>query len=115
MSTVLEEVTQETSPVELAAAYAHCARIAGTHYENFTIGSWLLPRRLRHDLAAVYAFARGADDLADEGSDAGRLARLQAWEAKLLACAADPPGADAPVFPALGPTVPRPDPPLAPP
>src|SRR5204862_4528211 len=60
-------------PARLAGAYARCARIARGHYENFTIGSWLLPRRLRHDLAAVYAFARGADDLADEGADAGRL------------------------------------------
>src|SRR5206468_3824193 len=73
-----------------------------------------LPRRLRHDLAAVYAFARGADDLADEGSDAGRLERLQAWEAKLLACAADPAGADDPVFLALGHTVARHDLPLEP-
>ena len=109
MSTVLEEVTQETSPVELAAAYAHCARIAGTHYENFTIGSWLLPRRLRHDLAAVYAFARGADDIADEGEPLGgpgnRIARLQAWEEKLLACARDPGAADDPVFRALGQTI----------
>src|SRR2546425_9787676 len=107
MSTVLEEVTQETSPVELAAAYAHCARIAGTHYENFTIGSWLLPRRLRHDLAAGYAFARGADDPADEGSHAGRLERLEAWGAKLLACADDPAPADDSLFLALGHTIAR--------
>jgi len=107
-------VPEGVDPARLAAAYAHCARIARGHYENFTIGSWLLPRRLRHDLAAVYAFARGADDLADEGSDAGRLERLQAWEAKLLACAADPAGADDPVFLALGHTVARHDLPLEP-
>ena len=101
-------------PARLAGAYAHCARIARGHYENFTIGSWLLPRRLRHDLAAVYAFARGADDLADEGSDAGRLERLEAWEAKLLACADDPARADDPVFLALGHTIARHDLPLEP-
>ena len=92
-------------PARLAGAYAHCARIARGHYENFTIGSWLLPRRLRRDLAAVYAFARGADDLADEGADAGRLERLAVWEERLLACARDPARADEPVFLALGHTI----------
>ena len=91
--------------MELTAAYAHCARVARTHYENFPVGSWLLPRRLRRDLAAVYAFARGADDLADEGPDGGRLERLAAWEEKLLACAADPRAVDDPVFVALGHTI----------
>jgi phytoene synthase len=89
----------------LAAAYAHCARIARRHYENFTVGSWLLPRRLRLDLAAVYAFARGGDDIADEGPAAGRLDRLAAWEAELLACARDPGASDDPVFLALGHTI----------
>jgi squalene synthase HpnC len=91
----------------LAAAYAHCAQVARTHYENFTVGSWLLPRPLRHDLAAIYAFARGADDLADEGADEGRLERLAAWEAQLLACAREPAAADAPIFLALGHTIAR--------
>jgi len=98
----------------LPEAYGHCARIARTHYENFTIGSWLLPRRLRRDLAAVYAFARGADDIADEGPDEGRLARLDAWEARLLACARDPAAADDPVFLALGHTIARHQLPLEP-
>ena len=101
-------------PARLAAAYAGCARIARGHYENFTIGSWLLPRRLRHDLAAVYAFARGADDLADEGADAGRPERLAVWEERLLACARDPARADEPVFLALGHTIARHDLPLEP-
>src|SRR5438094_5689093 len=102
MSAVPAERSREPGGVEVAAAYAHCARIARTHYENFTIGSWLVPRRLRADLAALYAFARGADDLADEGPDDGRLARLAAWETKLLACARDPGAVDDPVFLALG-------------
>lgn len=73
------------SPGALAAAYRHCWRIARGHYENFTIGSWLLPRRQRRHLAAVYAWARTADDLADEGTatPAERLARLDAWERAL--------------------------------
>lgn len=86
-------------------AYAECARLARTHYENFPIGSFLLPRHLRRDLAAVYAFARGGDDLADEGEPAGRLDRLAAYEAKLLACARDPGAVDDPVFVALGHTL----------
>ena len=107
MSAVLESSTREPGPAQLAAAYAHCARVARTHYENFTIGSWLLPRRLRHDLAAVYAFARGADDIADEGetSPGERIDRLHAWEGKLLACARDPGAADDPLFLALGHTI----------
>jgi phytoene synthase len=100
--------------VALAASYAECERIARTHYENFPIGSWLLPRHLRRDLAAVYAFARGGDDLADEGPDAGRLERLATWEEKLLACVADPDAAIDPVFRALGHTIAARDLPVAP-
>jgi squalene synthase HpnC len=96
-----------TSPAHLDAAYAECARIARTHYENFPIGSFLLPRRLRRDLAAVYAFARGGDDVADEGDPAGRLDRLTTFEQKLLACAANPTAVDDPVFLALGHTIAR--------
>jgi len=86
-------------------AYAECVRIA-RHYENFPIGSFLLPRRLRRDLAAVYAFARGGDDLADEGDPAGRLAALAAYEERLIACVADPAAVVGdPVFLALGHTI----------
>jgi squalene synthase HpnC len=53
--------------VDLEAAYASCARDAGTHYENFPVASRLLPRHMRKHVAAVYAFARAADDFADEG------------------------------------------------
>lgn len=67
---------------EVASAYRECGRIARGHYENFTVGSFLLPRTLRRHVAALYAFARAADDMADEGdlSRAERLARLDAWE-----------------------------------
>lgn len=49
------------------------------HYENFPVGSWLIPARLRPAIAAIYWFARSADDLADEGcaSEAQRLEQLQ--------------------------------------
>jgi phytoene synthase len=55
------------------------------HYENFPVASWLLPPRLREPIEAVYGFARGADDVADEGdaSDAERLAALDEY---LAAC-----------------------------
>ncbi len=55
------------------------------HYENFPVASWLLPRRLRGPIELIYAFARQADDFADEGerSDAGRLADLERFRAEL--------------------------------
>jgi squalene synthase HpnC len=51
------------------------------HYENFPVASWLLPRDLRPAVAAIYWFARSADDFADEGDapPAERLARLDAY------------------------------------
>jgi squalene synthase HpnC len=74
---------------ELAGAYAYCERLARTHYENFPVASRLLPARMRPHVAAVYAFARLADDMADEGTrpDADRLADLEAWDACLNAAA----------------------------
>jgi phytoene synthase len=100
----------------LAAAYAECNARARSHYENFPIGSWLLPRRLRDDLAAVYAFARLGDDVADEGdaTPAERLDRLAEIDAQLVACAADPAAARDPVFLALGHTIARHALPVAP-
>jgi len=93
--------------VTVAEAYRHCGRIAAAHYENFTVGSWMLPRRLRHHLAAIYAFARTADDFADEGVAPAevRLAQLDRWERALdEAFAGRPVG---PVFVALADTVRR--------
>ena len=93
----------------LGAAYAECEARARSHYENFPIGSWLLPRRLRRDLAAVYAFARLGDDVADEG-DAGpaeRVARLDELERSLETCASDPAASRDAVFLALGHTIAR--------
>lgn len=69
----------------LAAAYAACGRLVRSHYENFPVASYLLPARMRPHVAAIYAFARTADDMADEGSrPAGeRLADLDRWGARL--------------------------------
>jgi len=59
-------------------AYKHCLDISKNHYENFPVASWFLPARMRLPIAAVYAFARRADDFADEGnlSDEQRLQEL---------------------------------------
>jgi squalene synthase HpnC len=64
--------------------------MARAHYENFPVASKLLPPAMRPHVAAVYAFARVADDLADEGSApaAERLAQLDAWQRRLHAAVA---------------------------
>ena len=71
--------------VDLQAAYAACARACRTHYENFPVASILLPRRMRPHVAAIYAFARAADDFADEGDrpieERQRLLRM--WRERL--------------------------------
>jgi squalene synthase HpnC len=66
-------------------AYDACARDARRHYENFPVASWLLPRDARPHVAAVYAFARAADDFADEGAltPADRHRLLDSWRARL--------------------------------
>jgi len=65
---------------EVAAAYAWCTKLARSHYENFTIASWLMPRQMRRHVHAIYAFARIADDFADEQHS---LARLDEWQREL--------------------------------
>ena len=68
------------------------------HYENFPVASLLLPARLRPPVEAIYAFARSADDIADEGdaSDAERLAGLAAYVSALDAIEAGNPPSEAP-------------------
>jgi phytoene synthase len=72
-------------PRELEDAYAACLALAQSHYENFPVASRLLPKELRPHIAAVYAFARIADDYADEpGYEVDqRLRLLQEWRQKL--------------------------------
>jgi phytoene synthase len=79
--------------VTLDAAYAVCGRIARQHYENFPVASLLLPAAMRPHIAAIYAFARAADDVADEGDrpPAQRLALLEDWGSRLTACAGGEP------------------------
>ena len=72
--------------VNLQAAYAACERDCRAHYENFPVASLLLPRRMRPHVAALYAFARAADDFADEGDRTvdERHRLLDRWRARLL-------------------------------
>lgn len=70
--------------MNLAEAYSHCRQINQNHYENFPVASMLLPQKIRPAIDAIYAFARSADDFADEVEFEGqRLARLQEWESQL--------------------------------
>ena len=59
------------------------------HYENFPVASYLCPPHLRAPIAAIYHFARTADDIADEGSDdsGARLAALGSYRQQLLLAA----------------------------
>ncbi|WP_167631176.1 squalene synthase HpnC [Mariprofundus ferrooxydans] len=89
--------------MQLAQAYQHCLDTARNHYENFPTASKLLRADLRPAVAAIYAFARHADDLADEGdaTPATRLKQLDAWEILLERCEKDS-DIDHAVFMALG-------------
>jgi hydroxysqualene synthase len=71
----------------VARAYAECERRARAHYENFPVASRFLPRAMRPHIAAIYAFARTADDYADEPGIAKdeRLRLLDAWARQLAA------------------------------
>ncbi len=67
----------------LQQAYQHCQQIVRNHYENFPVASWFLPKKLRLPISVIYAFARHADDLADEGEldDGKRYQALEQYQA----------------------------------
>jgi squalene synthase HpnC len=88
----------------LAEAQLYCASLARTHYENFSVATWFLPKNLRQDFFNVYAYCRISDDLGDEvGDPAASLALLDEWQAELDACYSGNPRH--PVFVALAETV----------
>jgi phytoene synthase len=103
----------------LEAAYASCEHAARSHYENFPVASLLVPAPIRCHIAALYAFARAADDFADEGSRAvaDRHRLLDGWKARLSNAVAAPapgpppregePGNTVEIFLALGDTIRR--------
>jgi squalene synthase HpnC len=87
-----------------ADAEEYCRRLARSHYENFSVASWFLPKLLRQHFFNVYAYCRISDDLGDEvGDRAASLRLLDQWEAELNACYDGNPRH--PVFVALADTV----------
>jgi squalene synthase HpnC len=92
------------SPLTLAAARDYCANLARTHYENFSVATWFLPKRLRQHFYNIYAYCRISDDLGDEvGDRSASLALLDWWQSELDACYEGSP--KHPVFVALADTV----------
>ena len=82
MGVLLEDAA---SPPSIEGAYALCGKLARTHYENFTVGSWFIPRDKRKHLYAIYAFCRFVDDLGDE-FQGDRMRALQFWEEQTRKC-----------------------------
>ncbi|MEO0453873.1 MAG: squalene synthase HpnC [Verrucomicrobiota bacterium] len=79
----------------LANHYARCTALASSHYENFPVGR-LVPEEIRPHVHAVYAFARTADDIADEGytdedalTESARLAQMHRFQELLESCLAN--------------------------
>lgn len=70
---------------DIKAGYNEAYNLAKMHYENFPVVSFLLPKKIRKDVAIVYWFARTADDFADEGNfeDSDRITKLNAFEDSL--------------------------------
>ena len=92
------------TPPTLTEAREYCGRLARSHYENFSVASWFLPRNLRQHFFNVYAYCRISDDLGDEvGDKAASLELLDQWQRELDACYEGVP--KHPVFVALAETV----------
>ena len=88
----------------LQDAYAYCERLARSHYENFSVATWFLPKSLRQHFYNVYSYCRISDDLGDEtGNTSASLQLLDEWEQELEACYQGSPRH--PVFVALAATV----------
>ena len=83
-------LAEGTARVGVDEAYERCERLARTHYENFTVGSRLLPADKRRHFYAIYAFCRFVDDLGDE-FEGDRLRALDYWEEEVEACFAGTP------------------------
>jgi squalene synthase HpnC len=101
----VEYLTPATRPT-LAEAQAWCKHLATTHYENFHVATWFLPKRVRPHFQSIYAFSRVADDLGDEVADTATATRLlTTWQAMLDQCYDDPAASRHPVFVALQQTI----------
>jgi len=88
----------------LDQARAYCKSLAESHYENFHVASWFLPKALRPHFHSIYAYCRVSDDLGDEVGDRSvALALLDLWGRELDACYQG--RARHPVFVALAETI----------
>ena len=74
-----------TRSTKLISAHRYCQHLAKSHYENFPVASIILPKYLQQSIFVIYAFARTADDIADEGSatNADRMQALLEYEKQL--------------------------------
>lgn len=107
-------VTPDERP-SLEQAQAWCKRLATTHYENFHVATFFLPKRLRSHFFSVYAFCRTSDDLGDEVADTATAKRLLGeWREMLHECFEHPERSMHPVYVALQPTIAACDLPIAP-
>jgi squalene synthase HpnC len=98
-----EYAIPEVAPSE-ENAREYCRRLARTHYENFSVATWFLPRRLQQHFFNVYAYCRISDDLGDEvGDPSASIKFLDQWQTELDACYEGRPRH--PVFVALTETV----------
>jgi squalene synthase HpnC len=98
-----EYAIPERAP-SLPEAQQYCSRLAHSHYENFSVVTWFLPKHLHQHFYNVYAYCRISDDLGDEVGDPQQsLALFDQWEAELEQCYSGEPRH--PVFVALRPTV----------
>jgi squalene synthase HpnC len=103
-STLPAEYAIPAQPPSLQEAYAYCERLARSHYENFSVATWFLPKHLRQHFYNVYSYCRISDDLSDEtGDTSASLQLLDEWEKELDACYEGSPRH--PVFVALAGTV----------
>lgn len=93
----------EVAP-SLPEALEYCRRLAESHYENFHVATWFLPKALRPHFQSIYAYCRISDDLGDEVPDrSAALALLDLWGRELDACYEG--RARHPVFVALAETI----------
>lgn len=90
----------------LEEAKAWCRNLATTHYENFHVATWFLPKRVRPHFESVYAYCRVSDDLGDEVADpAVATSLLDTWGSLLDECYEAPQNSRHPVFVALHETI----------
>lgn len=97
-------IIETAKPLDLPCSQAYCRALATSHYENFPVVSWLLPKGLHQHFYNIYSYCRWADDLGDEVGDTSKsLELLQWWRGQVDACYSG--RTRHPVFIALKPTI----------